>query len=409
VISKLHAADDLADPWLRSLLNYPQVLLRWLDTQEAPYPALLAWLLVNLGTVSLTEPMDPATSQLERLAKYLRKNDHTAALRTLRTLSRADCNQLGTRILRALAGVLDSEDALAIKELDPPILAELFQLNPRLAAHSDIWEGSAHQQWQLLRSLHASENLGPDVLQVVADVFLRKTDPPAEAFIECLGSPGVTALLNQIGLAEPLPDAAWQKALSDAPSTVVDWLRHQESPSASIVAWLTACLDPLSAAVQNGDPAFWVDLWLSGHPTLPAVQRNLFATFLLTVALRSGKLSASALARETFSPVHQMAARSELPYEAGRRLESLLPDLGWWKNWDTCERLRRSFASFFVERHWPEQDFVRAMPDQPLLSATLNSCRKLDGGKKFLRHLRDVVEAGEFEVPYWQRRAILDY
>lgn len=409
VIDKGSVADDLTEPWLRALLNHPQAVLRWLEAKDAPRAVLLASLLVNLSSIQLTEQIDVADAQLERLARYLRQNDRIVALRILRSLSRSDCNEIGHRILRALAAAIDSKDALTIRELDPPILTQLVQLNPSLASHPAIWQGSVQQQWQLLRALRASENLSAEFLQVIAEVFLQRKDPAADAFIECLGPPGVTALLNQICLAENLPGTVWQRALSDTPSTIVDWLRHQEKPPSNVVAWLAVCLDPLSSTVQRGDLEFWAGLWLSGRGSLSGAQKNLFATFLLTVALRNSEPTAGVLARETFSLVHQLAARDDLPYEAGPRLVSLLPELGYFKNWDICERLRRAFARPFVERRWPESDLVRAIDEQSLFRATMDSCRKLDGGKKFLRHLQELVAKNFLEVPYWQYRIIDDF
>jgi hypothetical protein len=74
------------------------------------------------------------------------------------------------------------------------------------------------------------------------------------------------------------------------------------------------------------------------------------ATFVLVLALKtmSDPLSIRAI-NTAFGIVFRAAAADRLPREVGALLASELPSIGFWRDWDVCERLRRIILERAVE------------------------------------------------------------
>jgi hypothetical protein len=150
---------------------------------------------------------------------------------------------------------------------------------------------------------------------------------------------------------------------------------------------LTGLLDPHQAQVRNCGIKPWIKLAEEMPDAILAFPNGEAASFLLSVGFQNVDPKAVILATITFEHVHASArddAPDPLSYRAWKSLEPDVPVLGYTKNWDHCERLRRALVERFVQRGWPREQFLRCVNRPTTLRSILYSCREIALGEEFI-------------------------
>src|SRR5260370_10543171 len=80
---------------------------------------------------------------------------------------------------------------------------------------------------------------------------------------------------------------------------------------------------------------------------------------------------------ELFERVQWQDGKQQLKDNAWSILESFVPEHSWGKNWDRCERMRRSLMAAFMRYAWPPWQLRERIKDQDLVRQLLKSARKV--------------------------------
>ncbi|WLH84325.1 hypothetical protein [Pseudomonas sp. FP2338] len=119
------------------------------------------------------------------------------------------------------------------------------------------------------------------------------------------------------------------------------------------------------------------DLWGEPEDTLE--------TFILILALRTGKNEGERAVEGLFDAIHGKVLRDSLHGRAGTLLLDCLPQLGWLSNWDIGLRLRLMVTSAYIRNDWSPQSFARLTHDHKVLSMLADAAKDVKGGKKLYK------------------------
>jgi len=141
----------------------------------------------------------------------------------------------------------------------------------------------------------------------------------------------------------------------------------------------------------------WIKLAKEIPEAILAFPNGEAASFLLSVGFQNAEPEAVILATTSFEHVHASArddAPDPLSYRAWKSLEPDVPVLGYTKNWDHCERLRRALVERFVQRGWLRAEFLTCVNRPTTLRSIFYSCREVARGEEFIRGIASDVLNG---------------
>ena len=140
-------------------------------------------------------------------------------------------------------------------------------------------------------------------------------------------------------------------------------------------------------------PLPWAESLDSASDDVQGSDALIFEAFLLGLALSRPERGVEHIFEYSFDQIHHAMGGSALPYEASVLLESQLPEVGWWRRWDSCYRLRLAVVRAFVRAELEPSTFLRLSSDQRLMSELFEVVEAEPQARSYLGQLRTVVRS----------------
>jgi hypothetical protein len=353
---------------------------------------------------------DATFLNVEERAQGLWHESRGAALQIASAFVRSNRTPLQDRFICGLAQLCGDDDMRALGRDDLQVVEAFVRCRPELAiplSHS----AEALQRAALHGLLAARQgaSMRDMILHIVtsSDCDAVVTDALNQGGGR-LVSDGLSFLLTAYrDNASFSVGRGWLRALRKSTDAVLDWFdaARQAAGAPSFVV-LIKMVDPHSPSLERVGYEVWREfLECSGSTVKPSDQIEVLA-FMLVRAYSSHKRDAAEFAVRCFGPVHDAASRAELTESTWRMLSADLPSLGHHRDWDVCERLRRSLIQNFVAHKWSERFFFLASRHSEAFGPLLNSCSHVPGGRNFLHSLESVAAAGDSPASPGQLEAI---
>jgi len=312
-------------------------------------------------------------------------------------------NPLGDEIVAGCVDALTIPEACEIARDRHGLLLALVARNPRLVLSIAFWQCPIPVQTYLsvldFLASHSESVLPatswiPFLLEVGDDRF-------ANSVVDRFPNDVIKTILNR----EPKSlsgssfiSMGWRTALATHQQELSSFLGREEYFSSNAAMMILAgLLDPHQAQVRNCGLKPWIKLAKEMPDAILAFPNGEAASFLLSIGFQNAESESIILATVTFEHVHASArddAPDPLSYRAWKSLEPDVPVLGYTKNWDHCERLRRALVERFVQRGWPREQFLRCVNRPATLRSILYSCREIALGDEFILGLAADVLGG---------------
>ena len=116
------------------------------------------------------------------------------------------------------------------------------------------------------------------------------------------------------------------------------------------------------------------------------------ASVLFKAGLRGVLPEASALLYASLDPLHKATQLDNLPEEVKRRLTPYLPDLGYFRNWDFCAKLRGAVLRLCLEGGNVHPSLLTMTRSRSTLRYLLVDLGRLHNGADLLRRLRKMAK-----------------
>lgn len=311
---------------------------------------------------------------LDRLIRLHTLNDVTSSLLDL-AVARVNVEVIERTASQHLLLVLVSIHPQLLRH--PEICRSLFQRGHELVDIFAARNSSADEWRELLEAL-----ISNDLQQTASLAFTRA---PMDLVIEVL------EIFEKIDSYRD-SFAAWFTEVERRQPSAVVWLQTRESLSVANQLGLSLVLDPVYCSRSNIPATLFRSVEEDGN------ERRLTFAFVLSGDDR--RPDAARMFSITFRNIHRIVTVGTLGYYSWRILQQVLPELSFFSNWDTSERLRRYYASKYAYNGWPERPFWEGLEGQEVTGEVLEYIASEKPLRAFGRSL--ISHSYELSLPSWQ-------
>jgi hypothetical protein len=316
-------------------------------------------------------------------------------------------------VIRNMAGRPDSLTAEFIGELSH--VSDIDGLMDSVADIPDVRSAMVRNnpallRWKGLLCVHYSELLswiddlsGEQVRELDLIPRLLATDSMEIAKSLCSRFPGdvVRAVClgrGRLGPALQINDRILVFAGEAAPRFLrVDFLNTLNTTSA---LWsFGSMLGFVNPQTVAAGAAIWVPALRKATKDSPGGQTQVLSAFLLALGLARPEQGSEFIFEYTFDPLHRAMRDSMLDYQASVILEQQLPEVSWWRRWDSCQRLRLAVVRAFVHGNLNPNSFLRVTPDPSLMSEVFEQLESIEDGRFYLEQVRRQISSAEGQRP----------
>jgi hypothetical protein len=328
-------------------------------TISAPLPERVSVLVASHRDSSYPKRLLEATDLDERLVSSSLKD-------ILQALASAPyINSFGENLIQKIASAI-SPDQLTSISSTPSALMLLLSRNPRLAQFPELWSVTSGRHQQVLDLISTSHLSQPNWEEIMNAAVQAGAPQLARAFVRMLG---VSAVQSALNISQQhtinLPND-WDSVLGEHTPAVAEWLRSQPDAQISLLSTLATDLNPFDSTLLSLGSELWQSV-LDANAKLSQRGR----AFILLLGFQNPSGKPCELVAQTFEAIHLDAELERLDSATWSILRDSLPVLGWGRDWDVCERLRRLLVSKYVAYSWPVSYFFRTLQDRTTFERTV--------------------------------------
>jgi len=277
------------------------------------------------------------------LALLLWKKNRDFVISLLARLVRRGESPPADSFAEGVAQAVDSASLRDLAENHSELVPLVIRHNPALAFEIDTWKLSGHIQTQVYETL-AKLSLGqPDWARIVGAMFIAETDVSVREAVAMAGQfamSGAFRWLDDQVVKEVLPSHVWRDALASPAVALLAQTKDLLPAQLALSAWCAPAAEVRRAlSASREDVQRLAD---ESPDAIPAPLRVSTAFLLLTIGLRESSDAATNMILRNFFTVHEALAARAHSSDSWCLLSPELPTLGWWRDWDLCERLRRA-------------------------------------------------------------------
>ena len=138
----------------------------------------------------------------------------------------------------------------------------------------------------------------------------------------------------------------------------------RSTSSLSAFASMLGFINPLTIEVG---PLPWATAVRDASVDTSESDTQILRAFLLALGLAHPQKGSEFVLEYSFEAIHTAMLHSTLPYSASIMLEPRLPELSWWRNWDTCLRLRTVIVETYAHAELDSKSFLRLAKENSLM------------------------------------------
>jgi hypothetical protein len=273
-------------------------------------------------------------------------------------LVRKDATPAASSFASAITNVVNPEDLREIWEIRQELLSPIISHRPNIAFSADVWRLPISAQWRVVEALTRAKLGQKDWGEVLAAMLVAKTDTAIDESVVRAGPFAIEAAFRWAesgGMRDRLPSSTWREALGPSAADRLEMIPLSPSHLA-LCAWLAPSDVVRQIAAVRPDVQ---ELAREAIEDLPKPLLLPTTFFLITLGLRSEGKEGLPLIARGFAPVHAALAADDYPWESWQLLSPLLPHLGWFRDWDKCEKLRRAVRDWLANQDISRKTFYK--------------------------------------------------
>jgi hypothetical protein len=321
-------------------------------------------------------------------ANSLWKHDREKVLSMLARVHCEPANPAAHTFVNAVINLIEIDELEPIFNSRPGLIPLFIKHRPSIAFSPRTWIMPYRIQEQILVALDAEPLSEKDWGDTVAAMFISATSVAVQHAVKRAGPHAIEGALHWLEeeIAQKLlPSQGWREAL--APYAAERLTRTEElTPAAlALCAWF---VPPETArrmlSVSRHEMRQLADTPLEN---LPAPLRLPTAFLLVSCGLRAIGLDGVRFITRGFFEVHKsMENPPSFAEESWQLIAPELPDLGWWREWDKCKRLRRAVGRWFSKNVKSGNPLLKVAttPDRRKLARQVFEAPEEDDGPPFL-------------------------
>lgn len=279
----------------------------------------------------------------ESLAGSLWKAKREDTIALLSRLVQREESTAASSFAEGIARSVDLPSLQAISESHDELVPLIIRHNHVLAYESDPWRLKGHVQIQIYETLTRLKLSQEDWGKVVGAMLVAATHVSVRESVALAGEYAMTGAfrwLESPAASHLVPSHAWREALARPSIELLQRSQVLTPAQLALAAWCAPANDvrrTLSASRED------VQRLADERSTqIPYPLRTPTAFLLMTIGLKENSDVSAILVLKNFFAVHEALASGAHSSESWWLLSPELPEMGWWRDWDRCEKLRRA-------------------------------------------------------------------
>lgn len=303
-------------------------------------------------------------------------------------LAAATQSEVGDLVLGRVASVAKPDEFLKCTRDHPNLRRRLIQVNPALLNSEELPRVPRRELSELLvlvpddasvlRSL-LGRLIHVDDEELAADVHNRFPDATFHAISEAVGRAAESR--------GPEVPRSWSRLIATDPAVFLHSGILETASTTRVLAAFAAILGYDRPEVLSAGPLPWARALRAAWDNVEGRDRQIFLAFLLAAALSQPVPGSESLFEKAFEPVDKDLAHWQFSSEAKAILSRHLPDLDWWRQWDTCLGLRVAVVTAYVDGDLEVDSFRRLTLDTHLFEQLVALASETDRGQRYLQRM----------------------
>jgi hypothetical protein len=280
------------------------------------------------------------------------------------------------------------------------LLLVLVSIHPQFLRHPDIFRRISQRGHELV-DIFAARHSSADEWRALLEALISN-DLEQSASLAFMRAPMdlVTVVLEIFETIDSYREsfAAWFIEVERRQPSAVIWLQTQKSLSIANRLGLSLVLDPVYCSRSN------VPVNLFRGVEEDSNERRL--TFAFVLSGDDKRFDAAWMFSMAFRKIHRIVTAGTLEYFSWRILQQVLPELSFFSNWDTAERLRRYYTTKYASSGWPGRPFWEGLEGREVTREVLEYIASQKPLQAFGKSL--ITDSNELSLPSWQVDVIRD-
>jgi hypothetical protein len=141
----------------------------------------------------------------------------------------------------------------------------------------------------------------------------------------------------------------------------------------------------------------WVPSLRKATKDSTEAQTQVLSAFLMALALARPQQGSEFIFEYSFDLLHRAMRDSALDYQASVILEGQLPEVSWWRRWDSCQRLRLAVVRAFVHGEMNPESFLQLTRDTSVMSQMFEQLESMEDARFYLDRVRQQLSAAKHQ------------
>jgi hypothetical protein len=378
---------------------------------ELPESAML----YILFTTKYYKIFSPAELNIKNRTAYLYKQSPTTAIDLLVKISEIKTNLLGNIYVRKLAKIIDPNDFLDLLQINPQITRLLIENNVCLAFIPEIWQQSYDYQLHVLEILKIKIISAKVISKISISIYLNSNDQILTNFLNHFGFGAINSIINFLDSEETLDESTSVEMFKrfqifqNYSEHMINIINNNDKlhfkTQISIFLLLTNNLE-LVAKINSKILLSLSEQTAKDNSTSKYETSLYILSKFLQIGLWGDIEDSEILVENSFEIFHAALQKKDFPYSVWFNIQSILPNLPWWQEWDKCERLRRGFVQAFDRNNWSFEVFLKTLNNPNTLFKVIEYCVSTTKYKRIIILLEQQINNGKINCSEKQKYII---
>lgn len=277
--------------------------------------------------------------------QWINEIDETKNL--LHTLIRNDINNIGKSILYSFSQLIPYHNLPKYSDMDLVICCVLIKLNPEFCLCTDLWKQDFSFQVEIINNINLPKKSDKLLSKIIMTIISNSSFDLKYNIYKVFNDRGIISVLDYcVHNRKNISRVTYYNYLRISQYNYFiscKWLIHNYAliDIHDSVFIFSEC-DPYMKEFRKITIAEWTQLFSSGNlSTLSPEESFSLAVFLLPLILLADETFPVFLVTFSYREIYEQLANQTLDFKYWYKLDFLLPQLSWDKNWDKCKRLKK--------------------------------------------------------------------
>ena len=290
-------------------------------------------------------------------------------------------------LLLTLTEIVDEDDLMRIASTRPQLQRELILVKPELLG----WSGLLNLTYQAVSELLDAVTDEQIRLLNVIPLLIRTSDT-AVAQLLCDRYP------EEVLYAICTEERGGSK--SHRANNTVLWFAGEVAPkylnksfierlkTTSALFAFAVMLGFVNERTTNAGTAIWIESAKKAIKTSAHQEFQIFEAFLLSLSIARPQPGCEFFFEYAFQDLHEAMRESRLDYQASVVLGKQLPEVSWWRTWDSCHRLRVAVIRAYIKGELSADSFLNLSNDHKLMESLFRDLESDEDAVTFLKKVQ---------------------